>query len=119
MGRLLQLPIYAWRRKARFGGETERARYWLFSEKRAPPCYSLTVTDAVQARFHEVLDLIATAVEAGAFPGAPGENAGDRQSDEPPDSVRLRRSVVPADPGPAVGQARPRRSRRSLRCWRS
>ena len=80
-GRLLQLPIYALAARARFGGDTVRARYWLLSEKRVAPCYSLTVTDAVQARFHEVLGLIATAVEAGAFPGAPGENSGDRQFD--------------------------------------
>ena len=72
-GRLLQLPIYALAARARFGGETVRARYWLLSEKRVAPCYSLTITDEVQARFVEVLALIADAVEAGAFPGAPTE----------------------------------------------
>jgi len=80
-GRLLQLPIYALAARARFGGETVRARYWLLSEKRVAPCYSLTITDEVQARFVEVLALIADAVEAGAFPGAPTEKNGDRQFD--------------------------------------
>jgi hypothetical protein len=55
-----------------------RARYWLLSDKRVAPCYSLTITDEVQARFLDVLALIAGAVEAGAFPGAPTDK-GDRQ----------------------------------------
>jgi len=80
-GRLLQLPIYALAARARFGGETVRARYWLLSEKRVAPCYSLTITHDVQARFVEVLALIADGVEAGAFPGAPTETNGDRQFD--------------------------------------
>ncbi len=109
-GRLLQLPIYALAAKARFGGDTVRARYWLLSEKRVAPCYSLTVTDEVTARFHDVLGLIATAVEAGAFPGAPGENTRDRQFDAVPD-MRLRRRV-PGQPGAAMGaQARRPRAR--------
>jgi RecB family exonuclease len=82
-GRLLQLPIYAQAAQARFGvgGESVRARYWLLSEKRVAPCYSLTITDKVQARFRDVLALIAGGVEAGAFPGAPTEKPGDRQFD--------------------------------------
>ncbi len=80
-GRLLQLPIYAMAAQARFGGETVRARYWLLSEKRVAPCFSLTITPEVQARFVDVLRLIAGAVQAGAFPGAPTENPGDRQFD--------------------------------------
>ena len=78
-GRLLQLPIYALAARARFGGDTVRARYWLLSEQRSAPCYSLTITDEVQARFLQVLGLITAAVEAGAFPGAPTEKRGDRQ----------------------------------------
>jgi RecB family exonuclease len=78
-GRLLQLPIYAMAARARFGGETVRARYWLLSAKRVAPCYSLTITSEVQERFVDVLGLIAGAVDAGAFPGAPVENSGDRQ----------------------------------------
>jgi ATP-dependent helicase/nuclease subunit B len=80
-GRLLQLPIYAMAALARFGGDTVRARYWLLSEKRLAPSYSVTITDEVQARFVDILDLIASAVEAGAFPGAPTEKHGDRQFD--------------------------------------
>jgi RecB family exonuclease len=79
-GRLLQLPIYAMAAQARFGGDTVRARYWLLSESRVAPSYSLTITEAVQARFRDVLALIAGAVEAGAFPGAPTDQ-GDRQFD--------------------------------------
>jgi RecB family exonuclease len=77
-GRLLQLPIYAMAAQARFGGDTVRARYWLLSEARVAPSYSVTMTDAVRARFRAVLALIAGAVEAGAFPGAPTDK-GDRQ----------------------------------------
>jgi ATP-dependent helicase/nuclease subunit B len=81
-GRLLQLPIYAMAARVRFPGDSPvRARYWLLSERRSAPCYSVTVTDAVQARFLDVLGLIATAVEAGAFPGAPTDRTGDRQFD--------------------------------------
>ena len=55
-GRLLQLPIYAMAARARFGGgDAVRARYWLLSEQRVAPCYSVTVTDEVQARFLAVL----------------------------------------------------------------
>ncbi len=82
-GRLLQLPIYAMAARARFGqeGEPVQARYWLLSQKRVAPCFNLTITDEVQARFLTVLALIAGAVEAGAFPGAPTEKPGDRQFD--------------------------------------
>ncbi|MGA2520120.1 MAG: PD-(D/E)XK nuclease family protein [Acidimicrobiales bacterium] len=81
-GRLLQLPVYAMAAQARFGDEAPvLARYWLLSEQRVAPCYNLPLTDAVQARFREVLGLIADAVEAGAFPGAPTEKPGERQFD--------------------------------------
>jgi len=80
-GRLLQLPIYAIAARARFGGEAVRARYWLLSKKRVAPCFSLGITPEVQARFVTVLGLIAQAVEAGAFPGAPTDKLGDRQFD--------------------------------------
>ncbi len=78
-GRLLQLPIYALAAQARFGGDRVRARYWLLSEKRVAPCFSVAITPEVRARFLDVLGLIAGAVEAGAFPGAPTEHTGDRQ----------------------------------------
>ena len=78
-GRLLQLPIYALAAQARFGGDMVRARYWLLSEKRVAPCFSVAITPEVRARFLDVLGLIAGAVEAGAFPGAPTEHGGDRQ----------------------------------------
>jgi len=82
-GRLLQLPIYAMAAQARFGdsGRSVRARYWLLSQRRVAPCFSLAITDEVRARFLTVLTLIAGAVEAGAFPGAPTEKPGDRQFD--------------------------------------
>ena len=79
-GRLLQLPVYALAARARFGGEGPvQARYWLLSEQRVAPCYSLPVNEAVEARFVEVLGLIADAVEAGVFPGAPTDRQGERQ----------------------------------------
>ena len=81
-GRLLQLPIYALAARARFGSELPvRARYWLVSEQRSAPCYSLTLTDELQAHFRGLLGLMAGAVEAGVFPGAPLDRSGDRQFD--------------------------------------
>ena len=115
-GRLLQLPIYAMAARARFGGDTVRARYWLLSEARVAPCYSLTITDAVQARFRDVLALIAGGGRGGGVSGCPHRQAGDRQFDACR-TLRLRRRV-PVDAGPAVG-AQERRPRASPRCWRS
>ncbi len=81
-GRLLQLPVYAMAAQARFGEDAPvLARYWLLSEQRVAPCYNLPLTDAVLGRFREVLALIADAVEAGAFPGAPTDRPGERQFD--------------------------------------
>jgi RecB family exonuclease len=82
-GTLLQLPIYASAAKARFGnGGTVHARYWLLSDQRSAPCYHLVVTDEVEARFHALVALIAEAVDAGAFPGAPVGPSGDRQFEQ-------------------------------------
>jgi len=79
-GTLLQLPIYALAAEQSFGaGATVLARYWLLSSERSAPSYHLLVTDEVQDRFRHVLGLIARAVDAGAFPGAPGATQGDRQ----------------------------------------
>ena len=81
-GTLLQLPIYALAAQQSFGnGGAVLARYWLLSGERSAPSYHLLVTDEVQDRFRHVLGLIARAVDAGAFPGAPGASQGDRQFD--------------------------------------
>jgi len=81
-GRLLQLPVYALAARTRFGSDLPvRARYWLVSEQRSAPCYSLTLTDDVQAYFRALLGLMAEAVDAGVFPGAPLDRPGDRQFD--------------------------------------
>jgi RecB family exonuclease len=81
-GRLLQLPVYASAARARFGGPGPVvARYWLLSEQRAAPSYTVTVTDEVERRFLDVLGLIAGGIEAGLFPGAPTERWGERQFD--------------------------------------
>jgi RecB family exonuclease len=82
-GTLLQLPIYALAARARFGnGGTVHARYWLLSDQRSAPCYHLVVTDEVEARFRLLVGLIASAVDAGAFPGAPVGPSGDRQFEQ-------------------------------------
>ena len=71
-GTLLQLPIYALAARAQFGnGGDVQARYWLLSDQRSAPCYRLVVTPEVEARFADMVALIATAVDAGVFPGAP------------------------------------------------
>ena len=72
-GRLLQLPLYALAAAARFEARPPvHARYWLLSGERSAPCYHLVVTPEVEARFRQVVGLIADAVESGCFPGVPG-----------------------------------------------
>jgi hypothetical protein len=57
----------------RFGGPRPvHARYWLLSGERSAPCFHLVVTNGVEARFRQVVALIADAVEGGCFPGVPG-----------------------------------------------
>ena len=127
-GRLLQLPIYALAAQARFGGAGPvRARYWLLSESRSAPWYSVSVTDAVDARFRDVVGLIADAIESGAFPGAPAGRFAERRFDAcrfcdfdrvcPPTP----RPAVGAQAGcgPAPGHAGPRRCHRARRCRRA
>ena len=72
-GKLLQLPLYARAARDRFGGRPQvHARYWLLSGERSAPCFHLVVTDDVEARFRQVVRLIAQGVEDGCFPGVPG-----------------------------------------------
>ncbi len=72
-GKLLQLPLYAMAAPDRFGGPRPvHARYWLLSGERSAPCFHLVVTDDVEARFRQVVRLIADGVEDGCFPGVPG-----------------------------------------------
>jgi len=73
-GTRLQLPLYAMAAKARFDtDEPVVARYWLVSGERAAPRYSVTLSDPVKAWFGRVVGTIARGVEAGAFPGMPGQ----------------------------------------------
>jgi len=75
-GKLLQLPLYAMAACERFGGPTPvHARYWLLSGERSAPCFHLVVTPAVEARFRQVVRLIADGVQDGCFPGVPGPPA--------------------------------------------
>jgi len=72
-GKLIQLPLYAMAALDRFGGRRPvHARYWLLSGERSAPCFHLVVTPDVDARFRQVVGLIADAVESGCFPGVPG-----------------------------------------------
>ncbi len=72
-GKLLQLPLYAMAARERFGGpQPVHARYWLLSGERSAPCFHLVVTTEVEARFRQVVRLIADGVEDGCFPGVPG-----------------------------------------------
>jgi ATP-dependent helicase/nuclease subunit B len=80
-GKLLQLPLYAMAARARFGGPRPvHARYWLLSSERSSPCFHLVVTDDVEARFRQVVGIIADGVETGCFPGVPGVPANGRFS---------------------------------------
>ncbi|HXQ60622.1 MAG TPA: PD-(D/E)XK nuclease family protein, partial [Acidimicrobiales bacterium] len=75
-GKLLQLPLYAMAASERFGSPSPvHARYWLLSGERSAPCFHLVVTPAVEARFRQVVRLIADGVEDGCFPGVPGAPA--------------------------------------------
>jgi hypothetical protein len=79
-GTLLQLPIYALAARQQFcNGDPVHARYWLLSDQRSAPCYHLVVSPDVEARFAELVGIIATAVDAGVFPGAPVGPSGERQ----------------------------------------
>ena len=79
-GTLLQLPVYALAARSSFGkGGPVHARYWLLSDQRSAPCYHLVVTEEVEARFRELVGIIANAVDAGVFPGAPVGPSGERQ----------------------------------------
>ncbi|HVC70151.1 MAG TPA: PD-(D/E)XK nuclease family protein [Acidimicrobiales bacterium] len=72
-GKLLQLPLYAMAAWERFGGPRPvHARYWLLSGERSTPCFHLVVTPVVEARFRQVVRLIADGVEDGCFPAVPG-----------------------------------------------
>ncbi len=74
-GTLLQLPLYAMAARARFGTRSRdpvHARYWLLSSERSAPCYHLVVTEEVEERFRQVIERIASGVDAGCFPGIPG-----------------------------------------------
>jgi hypothetical protein len=80
-GKLLQLPLYAMAALARFGGRRPvHARYWLLSSERSAPCFHLVVTDDIDARFRQVVRIIADGVEDGCFPGVPGVPANGRFS---------------------------------------
>jgi RecB family exonuclease len=72
-GRFLQLPLYAMAALDRFGGPRPvHARYWLLSGERSAPCFHLVVTADVEARFRQVVRLIADGVEDGCYPAVPG-----------------------------------------------
>jgi RecB family exonuclease len=72
-GKLLQLPLYAMAASQAFAAPGPvHARYWLLSGERLAPCFHLEVTPAVEARFRQVVRLIADGVEDGCFPGVPG-----------------------------------------------
>ncbi len=78
-GKLLQLPLYAMAAEAHFGGPRPvHARYWLLSGERNAPCFHLVVTEAVQARFRQVVGMIADGVDGGCFPGVPGVTTNGR-----------------------------------------
>ncbi|HYA68829.1 MAG TPA: PD-(D/E)XK nuclease family protein, partial [Acidimicrobiales bacterium] len=72
-GTRLQLPLYAMAARARFGADNPVvARYWLVSGERQAPRYAVALSDAVEARFRDVVGTIAAGVDGGAFPGVPG-----------------------------------------------
>jgi RecB family exonuclease len=73
-GRRLQLPLYALaaRQATGWGGRVV-ARYWMVSSNRAAAQYRLELTEPVERHFTEVVGRIARGIEAGCFPGIPGE----------------------------------------------
>ena len=75
-GRRLQLPVYAMAARQRFGADRPvRSRYWFVSEKAGFESYAIDLDDDVQARFHDVLEVIAAGITSGAFPARPGDPA--------------------------------------------
>jgi RecB family exonuclease len=72
-GRKLQLPLYAMAARQQFGGDAPvRARYWLVSAERTAASFNVELTDELAEHFGAVVEQIATAVDAGLFPGIPG-----------------------------------------------
>jgi ATP-dependent helicase/nuclease subunit B len=73
-GKRLQLPLYALAARQATGW-TGRvvARYWMVSADRAAAQYHLELTEPVERHFTEVVARIARGIEAGCFPGIPGE----------------------------------------------
>ncbi len=75
-GTRLQLPIYALAAQAYLDtAEEVRARYWLTSWNRSHPSLECRLDDRLLTRLQEVVELISGGVEAGVFPGVPGDEA--------------------------------------------
>jgi ATP-dependent helicase/nuclease subunit B len=73
-GTKLQLPIYAMAARAYLAPiGPVRARYWLTSWQRSSPTFECDLSPALEERATEAMGLIVSGIEAGAFPGVPGE----------------------------------------------
>jgi RecB family exonuclease len=72
-GTKLQLPIYAMAAQSRFGKVPVDAWYWFVSDKGGFVQLGYEVTEERLGRFADVLRVVVDGIEAGVFPGRPGD----------------------------------------------
>ncbi len=72
-GTKLQLPIYGLAARNRVGGESVEAAYWFVSQRGNFERISYPLDSPGLDRFEHVVEVITDGIEAGAFPGRPGE----------------------------------------------
>jgi ATP-dependent helicase/nuclease subunit B len=72
-GTKLQLPIYGLAARNRVGGAAVAAAYWFVSQRGNFERISYPLDPPGLDRFEHVVEVITDGIEAGAFPGRPGE----------------------------------------------
>jgi len=97
-GKHLQLPVYALAVRSHFGDKCEiKAAYWLVTAKGNFELKAVALTDTLESRFHEVIDLIVSSIGAGIFLGNPGSGSEDYNNCTYCDYRR----ICPSDPATA------------------
>jgi hypothetical protein len=79
-GRLLQLPVYALAARDQEGTDEATAAYWFTSESPEAPLLPVTLDDATEERFVEVVSTIVDGIAGGCFPAYPGDRAWDHRT---------------------------------------
>ncbi len=72
-GARLQLPVYAAAARRLLGARAVEAAYWFVSSRGGFALDALTLDEATEDRFREVVTHIVDGIDAGSFPAVPGE----------------------------------------------